>query len=153
MKLSQHFSLWEAERSYFANKFNIDNTCPDHYYANLKAVAENILEPIRSKFKVPFTPNSWYRSEALNKRIGGSKYSQHLKGQAVDIEVPGVNNYDLFQWIGNELEFDQLILEFYNPEVKGSGWVHVSYSLEKNRKQVLRAYKEGRRTKYKLVTV
>ena len=93
------------------------------------------MEPIRENYGIPFSPNSAYRSPKLNNAVGSSHKSQHLKGQAVDIEIPSIDNYQLAQWIRNNLDFDQLILEFYNGE-PSSGWVHVSFA-EENRKQLL----------------
>ena len=85
----------------------------------------------------------------LNKAIGGSERSQHCKGEAVDIEVPGTSNYEVAKYIRDNLDFDQLILEFYTPGIPDSGWVHVSYKSEGNRKQVLTALKEDGKTVYK----
>jgi len=150
IKLSDHFHLYEAERSNIAIKENINNICPEDLYPSLRAVAEKILEPIRNYFKIPFSPTSWYRSEELNSRVGGSKTSKHLLGEAVDIVLPGVSSYDIAKFISNNLIFDQLILEHYNPEHRGSGWVHASYSILDNRGQVLRADKnKDGKTEYK----
>ena len=105
------------------------------FFTGLKTICENILEPIRENYGIPFSPNSGYRSPKLNNALGSSHKSQHLKGQAVDIEIPSIDNYELAQWIRNNLNFDQLILEFYNGE-PSSGWVHISFA-EENRKQLL----------------
>ena len=94
--------------------------------------------------------NSGYRGPDLNKAVGGSATSQHCKGQAVDIEVPGVANYDVAEWIKDNLDFDQVILEFYTPGIPDSGWVHVSYNnTGEQRKSVLTAMKENGKTVYK----
>jgi hypothetical protein len=93
--------------------------------------------------------NSGYRGPALNEAVGGSSNSQHCKGEAVDIECPGTGNYDVAKWIEDNLDFDQLILEFYTPGIPDSGWVHVSYKSEGNRKQSLTAMKENGKTVYK----
>ena len=136
MKLSKHFSLEELCKSQTAIRLGIDNLAKDeNIITNLKIICENILEPIRENYGIPFSPNSGYRSPKLNNAVGSSQKSQHLKGQAVDIEIPSIDNYELAQWIRNNLDFDQLILEFYNGE-SSSGWVHVSYA-EENRKQLL----------------
>ena len=90
-----------------------------------------------------------YRGPDLNYAIGGSNRSQHCKGQAVDIECPGTPNYDVAKWIEENCEFDQLILEFYKPGIPDSGWVHVSYNAEENRRSVLTALKENGKTVYK----
>lgn len=136
MKLSKHFSLEELCKSQTATRLGIDNLAKDeNIITNLKTICENILEPIRENYGIPFSPNSAYRSPKLNNAVGSSHKSQHLKGQAVDIEIPSIDNYELAQWIRNNLDFDQLILEFYNGE-PSSGWVHVSFA-EENRKQLL----------------
>ena len=136
MKLSKHFSLEELCKSQIATRLGIDNLAKDeNVITNLKIICENILEPIRENYGIPFSPNSAYRSPKLNNAVGSSHKSQHLKGQAVDIEIPSIDNYELAQWIRNNLDFDQLILEFYNGE-PSSGWVHVSFA-EENRKQLL----------------
>ena len=136
MKLSKHFSLEELCKSQTATRLGIDNLAKDeNVITNLKIICENILEPIRENYGIPFSPNSAYRSPKLNNAVGSSHKSQHLKGQAVDIEIPSIDNYQLAQWIRNYLDFDQLILEFYNGE-PSSGWVHVSFA-EENRKQLL----------------
>ena len=108
MKLSKNFSLAELCKSSTATRLKIDNTAYDEdIIENLKYVATNILQPIREKFGVPFTPNSGYRSPTLNKAIGSSNKSQHCNGEAVDIEVPTVDNLVLAHWIAINLEFDQ----------------------------------------------
>jgi hypothetical protein len=113
---------------------------------NLTALCKNVLQPIRDNFGIPFTPNSGYRSPELNTKIGGSKTSQHCKGQAVDIEVPTMSNLELANWCSAMLEFDQIILEFYKEGEPSSGWVHISYNVENNRKKYLsfdgKQYKE-----------
>ena len=115
MKLSKHFSLEELCKSQTATRLGIDNLAKDeNVITNLKIICENILEPIRENYGIPFSPNSAYRSPKLNNAVGSSHKSQHLKGQAVDIEIPSIDNYELAQWIRNNLDFDQLILEFYN---------------------------------------
>ena len=136
MKLSKHFSLEELCKSQTATRLGINNLAKDkNVITNLKKICENILEPIRENYGIPFSPNSAYRSPKLNNAVGSYHKSQHLKGQAVDIEIPSIDNYELAQWIRNNLDFDQLILEFYNGE-PSSGWVHVSFA-EENRKQLL----------------
>ena len=141
MNLSPNFSLKELCKSQTAARKGLNNI-PDaswekHIVENLVELAGNILQPIRENFNIPFTPSSGYRSPALNDAIGGSKTSQHSLGEAVDIEVPTVDNATLAQWIIDNLIFDQLILEFYKKGEPTSGWVHVSYKNEGNRKQIL----------------
>jgi uncharacterized protein YcbK (DUF882 family) len=137
MKLSQHFSLEEMTKSQTAVRKKIDNTAPPEVVENLKALCENVLEKIRLHFGRPIMVNSGYRGPKLNKAIGGAKTSQHMTGQAADIEIPGISNKILFCWIRDNLNFDQLILEFHKEGVPDSGWVHVSWNSKGNRKQVL----------------
>lgn len=148
-KLSDHFTFGELIRSETAERKGIDNTPPDELIPKLRRLCTEILEPIRAHYGVPFRPNSGYRSEALNREIGGSSRSQHCVCEAVDIEIAGVSNYDLALWIRNNLEYDQLILECYRSGEPSSGWVHVSLKPESrdNRMSVLtysnRTYKKG----------
>jgi uncharacterized protein YcbK (DUF882 family) len=137
MKLTQHFSLEEMTKSQTASRKGIDNTAPPEVVENLKALCENVLEKIRIHFGKPLSINSGYRGPKLNKAIGGAKNSQHMTGQAADIEMVGMDNKILFCWIKDNLEFDQLILEYYKPGIPDSGWVHVSWNSQGNRKQVL----------------
>ena len=125
-KLSKHFTLGELMRSEIAERKGIDNNPPQDLIPKLKRICEKVLEPIRKYYGRPFRPNSGYRSPELNKKLGGSKKSQHCLAEAVDIEIPGVSNYDLSVWIRDNLEFDQVILECYQPGEQNSGWVHVS---------------------------
>ena len=126
----------------------IDNTPTEEHMGNATALFRNVVQKVRDQFGVTVI-NSGYRGEALNKAVGGSSTSQHCKGEAVDIECPGTPNYDVAKWIEDNLDFDQLILEFYTPGVPDSGWVHVSYKSEGNRKSVLTAMKENGKTVYK----
>lgn len=138
-KLSAHFTLREAVRSQTAARRGIDNTPPLETIPALVRVAEHILEPVRAQFGVPFSPNSFYRSPALNAAIGGASHSQHTKGCAVDIEIPGHSNYEVAKWISENLDFDQLILECWKPDDPHAGWVHCSYvSVSENRREILR---------------
>lgn len=135
MNLSENFKLHELTKSSTAARHGIDNTPNAAQIENLKLVAEKILEPVRANFHRPITPSSGFRSLPLNRRIGSKDTSQHTKGEAVDFEIAGVDNKHLFDWIHNNLEFDQLILEFYKPEDPQSGWVHVSWKRHENRQQ------------------
>ena len=137
MKLTQHFTLEEMTKSQTGSRKGIDNTASPEVVENLKQLCENVLEKIRAHFVKPLTINSGYRGPALNKAIGGAKTSQHLTGQAADIEIAGIDNKTLFNWIKDNLQFDQLILEYYKEDVPGSGWVHVSWNSLRNRKHVL----------------
>lgn len=137
MQLSQHFTLEEMTKSQTASRKGIDNTPSPEVIENLKQLCENVLEYIRVRFGKPITVNSGYRGPKLNKVIGGAKNSQHMTGQAADIEIAGVDNKVLFNWIKDNMEFDQLILEYYKEGIPDSGWVHVSWSSNGNRKQSL----------------
>ena len=148
VRLSENFTLQEFTKSQTAERRGIDNTPVEGHLENAKALFENVVQPVRDNFGVTVI-NSGYRSGDLNYAIGGSNTSQHCKGQAVDIECPGTPNYDVAKWIEENLEFDQLILEFYTPGIPDSGWVHVSYKTEDNRKGVLTAMKENGKTIYK----
>lgn len=138
MMLGKYFSLEEMTKSQTAIRRGIDNIPSDQELENLVELVKNVLDPIREHFGKPVTVNSGYRGKKLNSAIKGSKNSQHCKGQAADIEIIGVSNYELACWIRDNMDFDQLILEFHNRKVPDSGWVHVSWnSPKKNRKQTL----------------
>ena len=146
-KLSANFSVSELTRSQTATRKGIDNSPNDEQLANLKALCENVLQPIRDYFGKPVRISSGLRVPELNAAIGGSTTSDHCKGMAADIEIPGVDNKELAEWIGENLEFRQLILEFYTGE-PDSGWVHVSYNYDDNKQQVLTATKQNGKTVY-----
>ena len=149
MKLSKHLDLSEVIRSDSAKRNGISNMPTGEHIANFMLLAEKIFEPIREHFGVPIHISSGYRSKELNAKIGGSATSQHCKGQAVDIDMDGstngVTNADVFNYIKDNLPFDQLIWEFGNED--NPDWVHVSY-VEKPRKQILKAFKMNGATKY-----
>lgn len=146
MKLSTHFSLEEMIKSQTAIRKNIDNTPNAKQVENLKNLCEMILEKIRAHFDKSVTINSGFRSKKLNTATGGSKSSQHMTGQAADIEISGIDNLILTHWIADNLEFDQLISEFYVPGITDSGWVHVSWNSSGNRKQRITINKFGTAT-------
>lgn len=152
MKLSDNLSLAEVTKSATALRHGIANTPTVTHLINLKAVANNIFQPCREHFGMPLAVTSGYRSEALNGLIGGgSKRSQHCKGEALDLDAQvygGFTNSELFLYIKEHLEFDQLIGEF--PDNVGEfAWVHCSYKAEGNRGEVLIAYKDdNNKTKY-----
>lgn len=150
MQLSEHLTLAEVTKSQTATRLGIDNDPDAHQLAALKAVAENIFEPLRNHFGVPIGISSGLRSKALNKAIGGSTRSQHCHGQALDIDADiygGINNRNIFRFIQNNLDFDQLIWEFGSDN--NPAWVHVSFVDDgTNRGQTLRAIKENGKTKY-----
>ena len=148
VRLSKNFTLQEFTKSQTAIRQGIDNTPGDVHLNNAKVLFEKVVQPVRNNFGVTVI-NSGYRGPALNEAVGGSSNSQHCKGEAVDIECPGTSNYDVASWIAENLDFDQLILEFYTPGIPDSGWVHVSYKAEGNRKSILTAMKENRKTVYK----
>ena len=149
MRLSKNFTLTEYTKSQTALRQGIDNTPGDEHLEAAKTLFEKVVQPVRDNFG-PTVINSGYRGPELNKAVGGSATSQHCKGQAVDIEIPGVANYDVAEWIKDNLDFDQVILEFYTPGIPDSGWVHVSYNnAGEQRKSVLTAMKENGKTVYK----
>jgi zinc D-Ala-D-Ala carboxypeptidase len=148
MQLTSNFSLAEMIKSETALRHDMDNTPGETEIANLKALAENVLQPIRDHFGKGVKVNSGFRHPEVNAKVGGSKTSDHCQGQAADIEIPGVANADLAQWIVDNLDFRQVILEFYTPGVPDSGWVHVSYVAGDNKKQVLTATKQNGKTIY-----
>ena len=151
MKLSDNSSLAEATKSVTALRNGIANTPTATHLIALKEVAKNIFQPCRNHFGKPLAVTSGYRSEELNDLIGGSKKSQHSKGEALDLDAQvygGFTNLELFMFIKDHLEFDQLIGEF--PDNVGEfAWVHCSYKAEGNRGEVLVAYKDNGKTRYK----
>ncbi len=148
MNLTANFTLAEMTKSETALRHDMDNTPGETEIANLKLLAENVLQPVRDHFGKGVKVNSGFRHPEVNAKVGGSKTSDHCQGQAADIEIPGVANADLAQWIVDNLEFRQVILEFYTPGVPDSGWVHVSYVAGDNKKQVLTATKKDGKTVY-----
>jgi zinc D-Ala-D-Ala carboxypeptidase len=147
MKLSANFSLSELTKSEAATRLGLDNTPALQIIENLEALVENILQPVRDKFG-PVVVTSGYRSPEVNKAIGGSTTSDHCKGQAADFEVLGKDNRELAIWIAENMQFTQLILEFYKPGVPDSGWVHCSYDPGNLKRQVLTAEKVNGKTVY-----
>lgn len=151
MKLSEHLDLSEVVRSETAKRKGISNMPTEEHIKNFKLLAEKIFEPIRNHFKVPIHISSGYRSKQLNEAIGGSLSSQHCSGEAIDIDMDGssngVTNAQVFNYIKDNLNFDQLIWEFGTDTAPD--WVHVSYeSSGKQRKQILKAVKSGGKTSY-----
>ena len=139
--MTKNFSLAELT----ATNTGLPNALPKHLEANLRALAENVLQPARDALGA-IEVTSAYRSPEVNKRVGGSKTSQHVQAQAADLKYSGGNKV-LFDWIVENVEFDQAIAEF--PNASGEpAWVHVSYSEGKNRKQKLKAVKLNGKTKY-----
>ena len=150
MKLSRNFSLSELIKSDTAIRHGIDNNPNADQIEKLKLLCENILQPVRDHFG-RVTVTSCFRSPALCQKINSSINSQHTRAEAADFEVMGTSNAEVFDWIKANLDWDQMILEFYTPGEPNSGWVHCSWVAENPRKQLLRAYKEEGRTKYKPV--
>jgi len=148
MSLTKNFSLIELTKSQTAERKGIDNTPSAEHQDNLKSLCTFILQPVRDHFSCVVSVSSGYRSPELCTAIGSKITSQHAKGEAADFEIYGVSNKDLADYINEELEYDQLILEYWKEENPNSGWVHCSYSKGNNRKQYLKAYKENGKTKY-----
>jgi len=148
MNLSANFTLKELTKSETATRLGLDNTPNDEALENLKTLCEKVLQPVREHFGKSVTVNSGYRSPESNFVVGGSKSSDHCKGMAADIEIAGIANADLAQWIMDNLEYTQLILEFYTQGVPDSGWVHVSYDPNNLKKQELTAVKVAGKTTY-----
>lgn len=132
MQLSSHFSL--AEMTASGKHKNIPNTPSQPQIIALEALCDHVLEPVRQHFGKPVIVNSGFRSVELNKAVGGAASSQHLKGEAADIEIPGVRNDDIWLFIEKNLAFDQLIAEQLSEFNGSAGWVHVSFSLYQTRK-------------------
>lgn len=149
MQLSKHLSLAEVTRSESAKRHGVSNMPTEQHIKNFKLLAEKVFEPIREHFGKPIHISSGYRSQSLNAIIGGSLTSQHCQGEAIDIDMDGtdITNKQIFDYIKDHLEFDQLIWEFGTKD--NPDWVHVSYeSTGKQRKQILRASKVGGKTSY-----
>ena len=142
MNLTPHFTLDEMLKSQTALRRGLDNSPEPKQLENLLTLCEKVLEPIRVHWAKPVVINSGCRAMLVNRAIGSKDSSQHARGEAADIEIPGVDNLELYYWIAEELDFDQLILEFYSGE-PSSGWVHVSYVGDENRHQTLRIDKSG----------
>lgn len=150
MKLSEHLDLSEVIRSESAKRNGISNMPTAEHIENFKVLAEKVFQPIREHFRCPIHISSGYRSVELNAIIKGSLTSQHCKGEAIDIDMDGtpngVTNADVYNFIKDNLEYDQLIWEFGTD--KNPDWVHVSYSEGKNRKQRLKAVRANGKTQY-----
>ena len=148
MNLTKNFSLAEMVKSETALRHDMDNTPGEAEIENLKRLAEKVLQPVRDHYGKGVKVNSGFRHPEVNAKVGGSKTSDHCKGQAADIEIPGVPNADLAQWIAENLDFTQVILEFYTQGIPDSGWVHVSYDPANLKKQTLTAVKQNGKTVY-----
>ena len=152
MKLTANFTLDELIKSQVATRKGINNNPSPTQIENLKALAVNILQPIRSQFDKPLIISSGFRCAQLCLEIGSSINSEHCadnKSAAADFEIPGVDNKELAEWIKSNLEYNQLILEFYRDGEPSSGWVHCSYSTDLNKKQSLIAYRQDNKVQYR----
>ena len=152
MKISDHITYAEAIHSNTAKRKQIDNTPNEKQIEAMKLLAAKIFEPLRKYVGGPIKVNSFFRSVALNEAIGGVASSQHCKGQAIDIDdVYGrKTNAEMYHWIKENLDFDQMIWEFGTDTQPN--WVHISFiSEEENRNKCLKAYKEYNKTKYKQI--
>ena len=156
-KLTKNFTMREVARSQMAARHGINNIPSDCVLERAALLAREVLQPIRNHFGKGFSPSSWYRSEQLEKVVAARGYKtwlnrrgyqdtadhwdeyfarkQHPLGRAADIEIPGVSNDELFAWVKDNLEYDQLIREFPRQDDPMSGWVHVSFSILENRRE------------------
>ena len=152
-RLSKHVSYKEGIHSITALRLGLKNYPSDVHLANMRLISEKVFEPLREFVGGPIKINSFYRGPELNKAIGGSSKSQHCKGQAIDIDdtFGHMSNADMYYWIKDNLNFDQMIWEFGTD--KNPNWVHVSYvNDEDNRNRCLKAYKDNNnKTKYKVI--
>ena len=150
MNLTRNFTLSELTKSDTAIRKGINNNPNAEQVEKLKALCENILQPVRDHFgRVKIT--SGFRSVELCTAIGSSANSQHAKAEAADFECPGVDNAELADWIHKTLPYDQLILEFYTPGEPNSGWIHCSWIPDQPTASYLHAFKSEGKTKYKPV--
>ena len=151
-KISDHISYREAVKSNTATRRGIDNIPNDDQLDSMETLAEEVFEPLREYVGGPIKINSFFRCPELNKAIGGSYTSQHCKGQAIDIDdtYGKMTNAEMYHWIKDNLDFDQMIWEFGDDD--NPAWIHVSYvSEDENRNRCLLAYKENKKTKYKVI--
>lgn len=151
-KISKHISGREAIESYTAKRKGIENIPSEYQLTNMVAIAENVFEPLRKWVGGPIKINSFFRSPELNKAIGGSSKSQHCEGRAIDIDdtYGWKSNAEMYNYIKNNLDFDQLIWEFGTDD--NPDWVHVSYvSIDGNRRRCLKAEKVNNKTTYKII--
>ena len=150
--ISSHISYREGVYSTTATRKGISNTPNDEQLENMELVADEVFEPLRAWVNGPIKINSFFRSPELNTAIGGSSKSQHCKGQAIDIDdtFGKATNAEMYHYIKDNLDFDQMIWEFGNDD--NPDWVHVSYvSAQKNRNRCLKAYRKDGKTKYSII--
>jgi hypothetical protein len=148
MNLTENFTLSEMTKSETALRHDMDNSPDQTAISNLQVLAVHVLQPVRDHYGKGVKVNSGFRHPEVNAKVGGSKTSDHCKGMAADIEIPGVPNAELAEWIRSNLPFTQVILEFYTQGVPDSGWVHVSYDPANLKKQALTAVKQDGKTVY-----
>jgi zinc D-Ala-D-Ala carboxypeptidase len=148
MNLSLNFTLQELTKSQEALRKGLNNSPSQEVVSNLQELSNMVLQRVRDHFGKSVTVTSGYRSPEVNAAVGGSKTSDHCKGQAADIEIAGVPNAELAEWIRDNLDFTQVILEFYTQGIPDSGWVHVSYDPANLKKQSLTAVKQDGKTVY-----
>jgi hypothetical protein len=148
MNLTENFTLSEMTKSETALRHDMDNSPDQTAISNLQALAVHVLQPVRDHYGKGVKVNSGFRHPDVNAKVGGSKTSDHCKGMAADIEIPGVPNAELAEWVRGNLPFTQVILEFYTRGVPDSGWVHVSYDPANLKKQALTAVKQDGKTVY-----
>ena len=148
MNLTENFTLSEMTKSETALRHDMDNSPDQTAISNLQALAVHVLQPVRDHYGKGVKVNSGFRHPDVNAKVGGSKTSDHCNGMAADIEIPGIPNAELAEWIRSNLVFTQVILEFYTQGVPDSGWVHVSYDHKNLKKQALTAVKEDGKTVY-----
>lgn len=148
MNLTKNFTLQEMVKSETALRQGIPNNPGAAQVAALKLLCEKVLQPIRDAYGRGVKVNSGFRSPDVNAAVGGSRTSDHCKGMAADIEIPGIANYDLAEHIESNLQFTQLILEFYTPGIPDSGWVHVSYDPDNLKMQSLTATRRNGKLVY-----
>ena len=151
-RISNHVSYYEGVKSNTATRLNIDNTPEEQILHNMGVVAENLFEPLRAWVGGPIKINSFFRCEDLNRAIGGSSRSQHCEGRAIDLDdtFGYKTNAEMFHYIKDNLNFDQLIWEFGTE--KNPDWIHVSYTdADTNRKRILKATKINGRNNYQVI--
>ena len=150
MNLSKNFALAEFTKSQAAFRRGLDNTPDAEQVENLRDLVDHVLQPVRSHFARPVIITSGFRSKKLNSAIGGSATSHHMRGMAADFEIPSVANGIIAEWIQENLQFTQLILEFYTPGVPDSGWVHVAYDAQDLKEESLTVTRTIKGVHYRL---
>lgn len=146
--LSRSFHLSEFVKSDTALRLGLDNTPGPREIEALRLLCVHVLQPVRDYFARPVIMSSGYRGPALNRAVRGSPTSQHCKGEAGDFEIPGLSNYEVARWMERNLNYDQLILEFYTRGQPNSGWIHASYRAGRLRNQELTAVSTGGKVVY-----